>query len=128
MSKYIIGNRFVPPSDALAMILGLFISMNPSLIRCSRPYCSTLLLSWNIAFTCALRRSKCLLSNLMSSPTLTSSITPTGSGASAFASTSPEVTFTSYSGGGNGSPSATLGGLFCAINPVTWIVDSLVAD
>ncbi len=38
------------------------------------------------------------------------------------------LTLTSYSGGGDGSPSATSGGRFWATVPVTWTVDSRVAD
>ena len=128
MSKYIIGNRLVPPSLALAMIFGELISWNPSPIRWSRPYCSTRLLSWNIAFTCARRRSRCLLSNLISNPTLTSSVIPTGNGVSADDSMSASITLISYSGGGVGSPSGTFGGRFCATVPVTCIVDSREAD
>ena len=128
VSKYFMGNRLVPPSAAAAMIFGELISWNPSVIRWSLPYWRTLLLSWNIALTCSLLRSRCLLSSRTSRPTLTSSVTPTGSGVSASANIAPEPTLTSNSAGGSGSPSATLGGRFFATTPVTWIVDSLVAD
>ena len=83
VSKYIIGNRLVPPSDADAIIFGELISLKPSVIRWSLPYCNTFDLRVNIAFTCALLKSRNLLSKRVSSPIETVSVTPKGRGVAA---------------------------------------------
>ena len=87
VSKYIIGNKLVPPSEAEAIIFGELISLNPSVIKCSLPYCRTLALRVNIALTCALLKSKNRLSRRVSRPIETVSVTPRGRGVSACAST-----------------------------------------
>ena len=51
VSKYIIGNKSVPPSVAVATILGVCVSKNPSLISASRPYWSIFPRKWNMALT-----------------------------------------------------------------------------
>ena len=112
VSKYCMGKRSVPPSVAVATIFGVWVSTKPSLIRCSLPYCRTFPRSLNIALTCALLKSKNLLSSLVSRPTLTVSVTPRGSGACASAITTTSETRTSYAGGGGVSPSFVFGGLF----------------
>ena len=69
VSKYIIGNKSVPPSVAVATILGVCVSKNPSLIKASRPYCKIFPRKWNIALTCARRKSRKRLSNRVSRAT-----------------------------------------------------------
>ena len=112
VSKYIIGKRLVPPSDAEAMIFGVLISLNPSVMRCSRPYCKTRALSVNMALTCALRRSRNRLSKRVSRPMDTVSVMPSGRGTFARVRTFTPVATISYAGGGGVSPSLSLGGRF----------------